>query len=401
MREFKYLYSMIPNRLKEIASLLISNGYECYLGEASTLNLLLDGKLSSFSLLTNAPIKEIDLLLPFNNIGHTSLNPYFMDKKSNRICSYLIEDSSNVEILTIQSFYKESSKDKDYTIKRYLSKNISTINTIVFDMDKQVLVDPFNGYEDLINKQMVLTKKSFKRLKENPSKIIEVLDHFCIYCMERFDEESLSKMHKARKYIKKDSKNINMRDISYMMYSIFSTNNIVSLNYILTEFPDIFAKFIPEIGHAVGFNLNNSNHIFDLWGHTVRVITRLEGDIIVRLAALFHDLGKPDVCNIDDKGVAHYKNHSRRSSSIFMERSKGLFRLSHREIKEIDTLIKNHGSIPDNRKGIKSFCTDFGNEAFDRLLSLKTVDILAQHPIIREQKLEEVDKISDIFNSLK
>ena len=50
-------------------------------------------------------------------------------------------------------------------------------------------------------------------------------------------------------------------------------------------------KLIPELKVCKGFNQNNQWHIYDVYEHILHVISGVENNICLRLAALFHDIG--------------------------------------------------------------------------------------------------------------
>ena len=81
------------------------------------------------------------------------------------------------------------------------------------------------------------------------------------------------------------------------------------------------AGLIPKVRIMFGFDQMHETHQYDLWFHTLHVVTGLERNIPddqLYLAALLHDIGKPD-CQIigrkDDPGV-HYYGHPHRSMQI-------------------------------------------------------------------------------------
>ena len=79
---------------------------------------------------------------------------------------------------------------------------------------------------------------------------------------------------------------------------------------------------IPKIQIMVDFDQQNRAHQYNLWEHSLHVVTGLPKDIddnMVYLAALLHDIGKPD-CQIydekDGKVNMHYYGHPVKSMEI-------------------------------------------------------------------------------------
>lgn len=78
-------------------------------------------------------------------------------------------------------------------------------------------------------------------------------------------------------------------------------------------------KMIPELKVCKGFNQNNEWHIYDVYEHILHVIDEVPSTLELRLAALFHDVGKPSVYFEDDNKVGHFYNHWTKSKDIFLE----------------------------------------------------------------------------------
>ena len=56
-------------------------------------------------------------------------------------------------------------------------------------------------------------------------------------------------------------------------------------------------ELIPETRRMVDFNQQNYAHQYDLWEHSLQTVVGLPKDVeddMVYLAALIHDIGKPD-----------------------------------------------------------------------------------------------------------
>lgn len=74
---------------------------------------------------------------------------------------------------------------------------------------------------------------------------------------------------------------------------------------------------IPELRLCKGFNQNNIWHIYDVYEHILHVIDGVPNNWILRMAALFHDIGKPFVYQEDENGVGHFYGHWNKSKEIF------------------------------------------------------------------------------------
>ena len=79
---------------------------------------------------------------------------------------------------------------------------------------------------------------------------------------------------------------------------------------------------IPSVKIMVDFNQQNQTHQYDLWKHCLQTVVGLSktiDDDMVYLAAMLHDIGKPD-CQISDtkdgKVNMHYYGHPKRSMEI-------------------------------------------------------------------------------------
>ena len=58
-------------------------------------------------------------------------------------------------------------------------------------------------------------------------------------------------------------------------------------------------------------------HVYDVYEHILHVIDGVPNNITLRLAALFHDIGKPFVYKEDENGVGHFYGHWNKSKEIF------------------------------------------------------------------------------------
>ena len=54
---------------------------------------------------------------------------------------------------------------------------------------------------------------------------------------------------------------------------------------------------------------NNPHHCYNVGEHTLKGVSLIRRDRILRLTMLLHDLGKPAVRTTDEKGIDHFYGH--------------------------------------------------------------------------------------------
>ena len=104
---------------------------------------------------------------------------------------------------------------------------------------------------------------------------------------------------------------------------------------------DYIFNIIPELRKSKGFNQNNPWHIYDVYDHILHVIDGVKENIILRLTALFHDIGKPYTYTKDENNIGHFYNHWIKSCEIFLNFSKK-YELPEDLSNEVKKLIYYH-----------------------------------------------------------
>lgn len=140
-------------------------------------------------------------------------------------------------------------------------------------------------------------------------------------------------------------------------------------------------KIIPELRMCKNFNQNNIWHIYDVYKHILHVVDGVANNINLRLAALFHDIGKPFVYKEDEFGIGHFYGHWIKSKEIF-DKFAEKYNLDKSSKDIISNLILYHDlnmeKITDDE--ITKLINVFDTEGINMLFQLKESDLLAQNP---------------------
>lgn len=104
----------------------------------------------------------------------------------------------------------------------------------------------------------------------------------------------------------------------------------------------LLEKFAPELASMHGVT-QNAWHLYDVWTHTMEALKNLapEADLSVRLATLFHDIGKPQTRTEDSTGEVHFYGHEDVGAAMAQEIMRRLH-YSVDEIKRVSALVGLH-----------------------------------------------------------
>ena len=158
---------------------------------------------------------------------------------------------------------------------------------------------------------------------------------------------------------------------------------------------------LPTIYNLIGVE-QNKYHFGDVFDHTMSTIDKTKSILVNRLAALFHDCGKP-YCRTFINGVAHFYDHEKESAiiaNVILRRMK----YSKPEINKVDIAIKNHmrfkqsGNHCPSNKAIRKFISDVGDENIGITLDVIDADNKshAKEYCLNDQVAFIINKINEL-----
>ncbi len=162
----------------------------------------------------------------------------------------------------------------------------------------------------------------------------------------------------------------------------------------LLENLNLLKIILPELIPTIEFDQENPHHEKDVYQHTLCVLDNTSSILQLRLAALFHDIGKPYTISIDEEGVGHFYGHDRLGAEMSRE-ILTRFKCSNELIQKVYILVKEHMNHHTNftDKGLKRLIRRVGEEEIFNLIELQKADIRCsnkdasiEHIIDREKK---------------
>lgn len=152
------------------------------------------------------------------------------------------------------------------------------------------------------------------------------------------------------------------------------------------------AQFAPEWDAMVGVEQGRFHHL-EVWEHTLLVLKHAgHQDLILSLAAIFHDVGKPATRMVDDAGNTRFFGHETLGATMTAEILRRL-RFSEDTTARVAHLVKNHmrlGSSPTfSPSAARRVIRDMG-EDLERLLSLVEADTASLRPGVKTLDLDAI-----------
>ena len=158
----------------------------------------------------------------------------------------------------------------------------------------------------------------------------------------------------------------------------------------LRERREELAKIIPEFEETFDFDQKTKWHQYDVYEHTLHVVDGTMPDYRLRIAALFHDVGKPKMMYLDENGEGHFHYHWEESERIFID-YQNKFGLSEEDIYLIQKLIYYH-DLSIRNTNVQLFISEFDNEGLKLLFDLKKADALAHSKEFVPDRLESIEE---------
>lgn len=146
----------------------------------------------------------------------------------------------------------------------------------------------------------------------------------------------------------------------------------------------LLAQFAPELMETIGVT-QNEFHAYPVWNHTLIALGNLPPDasLTLRLATLFHDVGKPHTKGVGDDGRVHFYGHQDIGAEM-TRRWMNRLKFSNDEIAAVTTLVAQHMRIGEYHAhwtdaAVRRLMRDLG-PLLDDLFQIHRVDVSALAP---------------------
>jgi poly(A) polymerase/tRNA nucleotidyltransferase (CCA-adding enzyme) len=413
----------IPQYVFNVSDILKEHGYKSFLVGGAVRDILLNKTPKDYDIATDALPEQMEAIFQrciTTNARFGTVLVVMEDDTSERF---------DVEVTTFrkeENYYSGRWPAKvEFTseIVEDLSRRDFTINAMAIDLAKlhdistsneEILIDPFNGMEDLENRIVRAVRDPLERFSEDGLRAYKA----CRLASElqfTLDVQTFEAIKKSLNVAKMISMERVRDEFNKMIYH--SPKPSRGVNLMLKS--GLLELFIPELIECIGI-YQPEYHEDDVYIHSLKVLDKAEDT--VKLAALFHDIGKARTKSVDENGRVHFYGHDQIGADMVKEIMTRL-KYSNQEIKRVTNLIKHHmfyypsaqwrkikelNEIEDEETvniggwsdgAIRRFVKSVGEENIDDLFRLRIADATSNNKSQFDNK--EIDALQKRISKIK
>ena len=321
-------------------------------------------------------------------------------------------DGTFIELDSENKIYRVVLKDKKnyFDISEAIENNIEkdakrrdfTINSIFYDLNKKELYDPNFGLDDL--KKGIIKAISLDNMLDDSLRFLRMYRFRSITGfkidenLKNFSKKNFSKIHSIAK-----------ERINYEIMHLFEGKYLVEtlLEMLEDETLEIIFPFIKEIKKVP----SNTHHHLDLVHHSIETVNNIKSNNpLLKIAALYHDIGKPSTWTIEPSGRHRFIGHDLKGAQLAKKELENL-KFSNKQISYISDMVKYHIypasliNCADNKKAYARFIRKLGTNTPD-IIELSKADRLSARGVdvsneMVEKALLHLDNLLNYYNEVE
>lgn len=307
--------NVIPDYVTHVTNTLEKAGFEAFLVGGCVRDLIIGRDIKDWDLTTNAKPEDMIGLFEktvYENIFGTvavcipkvTHETNILINNEERNVSYVTNTSVSPEtkqkynIVEVTPYRKEGIyKDSRHPESVSFSENIEddlkrrdfAMNAVAYSVYKGQFIDLYKGQEDIKDKVIRAVGNPNERFQEDALRMMRAI-RFSTVLNFAIESETLSAIYTNRELIK----NISQERIRDEFVKIIESGN-PSMGIVLLEKTGLLEYIIPELREGIGYEQGGA-HKFAVFEHLLGALdhSAQKGfSTEIRLAALFHDIGKP------------------------------------------------------------------------------------------------------------
>ena len=378
---------IIPKQIEEILEKLEAAGYEAYIVGGCVRDEIMGKTAHDYDITTSAEPSETERVFSDCRLIETGF------KHGTVVVLY---KGLNVEITTfrIDGDYPDGRHPEKVSFSRNLKDDLArrdfTMNAIAYS-PKRGFADAFGGEEDIKARVIRCVGDPEKRFSEDALRILRALRFSAVLGFD-IEESTKKAIFGKKETLQRVSKERTFSELKQLLCG----ENVKS---VLLEYREILAEIVPELKTMFDYEQGSKYHDSTLFVHTARAVEAAPQREEMRLAMLFHDIGKPVCRSADENGECHYYGHAEKSVQIADKILRDL-KCDNLLRTRVCEIIKYHDMPLDNsEKAIKRRLAKYGGELFRDIMEAHIADDSAKaaFTLPRTQTAREAIRIAEII----
>lgn len=391
----------LPEHVKRIIETLETAGYEAFAVGGCVRDSILEREPDDWDITTSAKpqqVKELFRRTVDTGIRHGTVT-VLMEKEGYEVTTYRIDgeytDGRHPNEVSFTDNLIEDLKRRDFTI-----------NAMAYN-ETRGLVDAFGGIGDLQEGIIRCVGKAAERFDEDALRILRAV-RFAAQLGFAIEEETA----KAAALLAENLRQISAERIQTELVKLLVSPHPVLLKNAYQL--GLTRMFLPEFDRMMETEQNNPHHCYSVGEHTLKALEFVEPDRVMRLAVLFHDMGKPECKTVTD-GVDHFYGHPEAGEEIAAKVLRRL-KFDNDTIRKVKILVRLHDRRPQitkevqeklragqkvvSEKSVRKLMFQCSAELFPALLQVSGADILAQSGYCRTEKLLALEQMAELYEEI-
>ncbi|MCX7928633.1 MAG: HD domain-containing protein [Patescibacteria group bacterium] len=391
----------IPKEVVTIIKEFQKHKYPIYIVGGAVRDILMGKEVSDWDFTTSATPEEMLAFLPnsyyTNSFGTVGVPSETKDLKPFEITTFRTEhggysDHRRPNEVRWGKTLKEDLQRRDFTINA-LALEVNLDNQKRKDLLEVNLIDYFDGKKDLNEKIIKAVGEPHDRFSEDALRLVRAV-RIASELGFNIEENTLEAIKKHSDLINKISKE-RIRD---ELIKIFSSPK-PHKGIILLKETLLLEHILPEMTKTYGVEQKSPgrHHISDVWTHSLdslKFVSEINKDPIVRFATLIHDIGKPQTFKVLPSGTITFYNHEV-VGAIIARRIAERLRFSNEQKDKLVRLVRYHQfTVNENQtdSALRRFIRNVTPQLIPDMIDLRIGDRLGSGAKLTSWRLENFKK---------
>lgn len=392
----------LPKSLIFVCEELRNAGFQSWLVGGAVRDLIMGREPHDFDVATDAKPEQVQSIFKMTvptGIEHGTITVLIHANEDTQLTdSSVIIHEYEVTTFRTDGTYSDGRRPDSVQFTANIDDDLArrdfTMNAVAYDPLAGILRDPFSAYEAIHDKRIQCVGLPEERFAEDGLRCLRAI-RFSAQLGFRIQKDTFAAILPSMDSFRKVAPERVSQELIKLFSSDSSANIAVAFTHLMAS--GIMDVILPEM-QPMMFCEQNCYHEFDVMNHTICVLSHIKNDapVHVKLAALFHDIGKP----------ATQQRHEKRGDFMFLNHEEVSAQMTH----EIMTRLKFSNDLRDkvchlirhhlvmytkewSNATIRRWVRRVGSDNVDDLLDLYRADILGKGDAKVKQSVDPCEEL--------